>query len=181
MYERLFVRFAALDAVEPGTNTLLFVRLIRYRGETIILPDGTTLRAGDPAGELHFHSSTLTTFHSVGGHRASTTRLAVVALHRTRQALRHLARYVSEKEKYRSVQVFFGKTLLYRGALGLGFTVTELLPGREKTFLSLYLRWLLAVYHPKGWRRLADNSAALVPKGVWISRRQLLHHYQGDS
>ncbi len=180
-YERLFVRFAVLDAVEPEGDNLIFVRLIRYRGEPVTLPDGTTLKAGDWAGEIHFHSHTLANFHPEREYRGSTTKLAVVTLRRTRQSLRHLAQYVSGSEKYRPAQVFFGKTLLYRGAQGLGFTVTELPSGREKLFLLIYLRWLLVVYHPKGWGRLSDNSAALVPKGVWISRKQLLQEYLEDT
>lgn len=177
-YERLFVRLAALDAVEPDAGkTLVFLRLVRYQGEPIALPDGTTLRAGDPAGEIHFNSRTMIAFHSDGASGRTTAKLAVVALRRTRQAFRHLAHYVREAEKYRGVQVFFGKTLLYRGAEGFGFTVTELPPGREKLFLYLYLRWLLVLYHPQGWKRLAHHSEALVPKGVWISRAQLFQHH----
>ncbi|MDA8065191.1 MAG: hypothetical protein M0031_06780 [Thermaerobacter sp.] len=174
LYDRAFVFAARLRRVGRGPEALLVVRIVRHAGGPLTLPDGTRILPGTPVGELHYLSSHLRALHA---HHRPEAAVGMAVLHSTLTSLEQLALFVVTQPAYRDLPAFYADTLFHRGAERLGFQIVELPPSCRKSFLRHYLRWLLAVYHPQGFRRLRRHADALEPKTLWMSRRELLDRY----
>jgi peptidoglycan-N-acetylglucosamine deacetylase len=127
---------------------------------------------GVAAIDLHFQNETLIAISS-----ASDNRAPVKALRLVRSGFTDLARVIEFHPDYRDVQVISAMTLMNRGIEMLGFHVEDPEESKENRRLQAYMRFLMGMYHPLGFRRLRQGTKDLTLKLVWITREELLERY----
>lgn len=160
--------FERLNHVERigDVRSVLRIGRVTYRGLPATLKDGRTVNPGDVVGELHFRNPELA---ALG---------ALRALPIFERAMRELAVLIQEHPRYRDIDVFFGISVVFRGARRFGFEVKELDFTPWRRFVSgSYLRWVMTVYHPQGLERLHHRRDQLEPKGIFITREAILARY----
>lgn len=159
----------------PGAPRGLFqVSLHAYKGQAIILPDGTAIAPGDQILELHLVNWMLAA--------AQQSQKPLAVLRDLREDLAAIAQGFQEKTYPSTVRALYGVTILAAGASRLGFTLRSRplnLHGRLERF---FLKGLLALYNIDGLARLERGSARrdLRPQEVWMSVETLLTRYGGE-
>ncbi|QSO51062.1 polysaccharide deacetylase family protein [Alicyclobacillus curvatus] len=126
------------------------------------------VREGAPALDLHFRNETLITISSAADHRA-----LVRGLRQAKDGLRDIARILLYHPDYADIEVIAAPTLMNRGIEMLGFHVEDLPQTRENLLLQRYMRFLMGMYHPEGFRRLHEGTRELQIKLVWMTREEL--------
>lgn len=139
-----------------------------YQGISLTYHDGTVLRPGDTAMELHFNNAVLAPLGVEGRGGVRVRRLVF-------QSLPDLAQQVRQVDH--DVTMVYGVTLIHRGAQYFGFDTMALPDGFRSRILTFYLRFILALHHPEGWKRLRRHPTALVPRLVYMSKRELIQRY----
>ncbi len=122
--------------------------------------------------DLHFQNSTLIAISSAKDNRALVHGLRMV-----RAGLSDLARILEHHPRYQHVEVIAAHTLMNRGIEMLGFHVEELPQTRQTRSLQRYMRFLMGMYHPAGFRRLSEGTQSLTLKRVWMSREEVIQMY----
>lgn len=155
----------------PGApHDLVHIRLMRYRGRPMALPDGVTIARGAYVAEIHLHNPVLT---QIADHTATFDLLRLV-----QDDLHALARWVASDPDLAGVQAIFGVSLLSRATPRLGFTLRDRPITLHARLERFFLRGLLALYSPDGLARLAQgNGRASFPQEIWLSRKELLQRY----
>ncbi|MGH7931747.1 MAG: YkoP family protein [Candidatus Binataceae bacterium] len=149
---------------------VLSVRLGPYRGEPLVLPDGTVIDTGTPVGELHCNNKAVL--------RVVSGRLNPFAA--CREDLHAITSWIKRDQLGRQIQAFYGVTILSRGAVRLGFTIRAIPVTMRRRFERMFMTGLLLLYTPEGLERLSrGTTVSNYPQEIWISRRTLLRRY-GD-
>ncbi|OPZ73219.1 MAG: hypothetical protein BWY80_00980 [Firmicutes bacterium ADurb.Bin456] len=104
-------------------------------------------------------------------------RVALKALREVQRELPLLAGLLKNNPDYQDVKILFGLTLLHRGTERLGFTSIDMKPGIFRTLTGWYERWLLALYHPYGYKAIKTYRQKLAPKYLVMTRQELLSRY----
>jgi len=157
-----------------GKSSIWRIALRRYRGKEWHLPDGSVLRPGEQFLELHINNERLL---SLVDRSTSLERATLIALKEIRNGLADMARILMNDRRFCNIEVLLGITLLHRGAELIGFTVFDMKPGLFRTVTGWYEQWLLALFHPGGFKSLKAYREKLTPKYVVISRRELVRRY----
>jgi len=84
------------------------------------LADGTTLRRGDPYGELHLDNASVMALRQ---HGLSSVQLGLKFRHELRASLMMLARLSSDHERFAALVAFSAITIFHQGLARLGFEV----------------------------------------------------------
>lgn len=127
---------------------------------------------GAKAIDLHFQNATLL---AVSG--AHDNRALIRALRMTRHSFQDIARVMNHHPDYQDAEVVAAFTLMNRGIELLGFHVEELPDTLGKRWLQMYMRFLMGMYHPDGFRRLHEGRQELTLKLVWMTRKEVLDLY----
>lgn len=172
IWERIFCRLYHLQDVPSEGIKLLKIGVQPYRGKRIILQDNTEINPGDMVACLHLNSEQALLLHQPG---SSFLRTGVKFLRQAKWAWKGLREMVEREDIPSEVKAFYSVTLFYRGVLAHGMEVRET-SDWTRAWQSLYLRWLMVLYHPTGWQRLKTRKEVWVPKEIWISKQQLLSH-----
>jgi hypothetical protein len=162
-------------AAVPGSEYgLLGLHFTTYKGEPFALPDGVTVSAGDPVGEIHFTNGALV---AALGRRAGTDKFLAVAM--LRDGLQSLACWMNTPAFPGPVKALYGVSVLSRGAVRLGFTVRDRKPRFRNGLDRLFFDGLLVLYTAEGRDRLLlGRTATDQPREVWISAAELIRrHY----
>ncbi len=170
--EKFIRKLAGIKDLEEGHTSVWRTALRRYRGKDWNLPDGSVLRRGDRYLELHLNNERLL---SLADENTTRERMAIIALREARKDLPALARLLNSEKKYHSVKALIGITLLHRGTRRLGFTAYDLKPGLFSKITCRYERFLLALFHPGGFKSLRHYREELAPKYVVMTRQELMH------
>lgn len=171
-WEWLFGKLFRLYEVPGCEGSVIRFGFRRWRGPTAALRDGTVVRPGDWVAEVHIHSPrVLARWAEAGG---ETSRLISLLSVEMRMVLQRLAAELEAGRLAVPVSALYGKTLLHRAAGWLGFEVHDLPSDAGSRLLSLYERWLMALYHPGGRRRAARRERIKI---VWMSRRTLMSRF----
>ncbi len=172
--EWTFRKLGGIRELEEGKNSFYRMAPRRYRGKDWPMPDGSLLRRGDTYLELHVNNDRLLElFHG----NMSLERLALKALREVQKELPLLAGLLKNDPDYRDVKILFGLTLLHRGTERLGFTSIDMKPGVFCALTGWYERWLLALYHPYGFKAVKAYRQKPAPRYLVMTRRQLLDRY----
>lgn len=148
---------------------ILRVGLDRHRGEPFACSDGTTIREGEPVGELHFHNRRILSFPGQGP-------LAAVRLRRElKRSLEALASLVASDSRYQAVKAWRGKTWITKGVERFGFELQPIRRPLERYRLTVHFRALLWHYGRRSRRR------SITPVVLWITQGELLHRYRDRS
>jgi YkoP-like protein len=155
----------------PGApNGLLRVRLMRYKGQPITLPDGTRIERGAWIAELHFNNRRVSAVARGAGLWRLTRMIA--------EDMAALARWVAQPGEMARAEALTGVTLVGRAAPRLGFTLRERPVTLHARLERFFMQGLLAIYNPEGVRRLERGGTyATYPVEVWMSRGELLRRY----
>jgi hypothetical protein len=141
------------------------------------LQDNTAIVPGDIVVSLHLNSEQALLLHRPG---ASSIHTGIKLLRYLILVWEGLKEMVQRGDIPSEVKAFYGVTLFYRGVLIPGMEVRET-SAWTRAWQSLYLRWLMVLYHPAGWRRLKTRKGVWVPKEIWISKEQLLLYNKGKN
>lgn len=154
----------------PGSRGTFLVAYHPYRGEVVRLPDGTTVRPGDPIAEIHFWNRRIALRQ---GRDAGTVtwRLA----RDMRADLCALARAIRRGELAAGAVAVYGATPVAAAAARLGFTVRPLRSAWRRTALSAWQLAVRRVFRPRTVKRELHATTA----EVWLSRQRLFAMY-GD-
>ncbi len=143
--------------------------LIHYRGERVVLDDGTAIDPGDVVGELHLDNRRAVELHREG---KSGIRFRREVL----RSLPALAHDLVARPDCQAVKAVCGASLFWEGAARIGFE-NRPLPPFTRWWLTWWVRFLLARFHPAGRQRLAEGNRTEL-RQVWMSRRMLLERYE---
>lgn len=104
-------------------NTLLRVRLTRYKGAEVTLSDGTVIHKNDILLKIHLHNvKMINELNTIN----SDLKRAVYIYHTIKKALPRLAAYLQQHPRYREIKAIIGITSLYKGAERLGFDIVSI-------------------------------------------------------
>jgi hypothetical protein len=145
--------------------------VIWHRGPRLVLRDGTVINPGDPVGELHIDNKRAAGLHATGKGGIRLRREVF-------RMLPVLARELTTRPEYRGINAVFGASLFWDGAGRVGFE-NRPVPFFTRLWLGWWERFLMARYHPAGWRRLAEGPRREI-REVWMTRRALLERYGGE-
>jgi hypothetical protein len=171
LWERFTLWLWRVQPVPGSPHGLLQVSIHPYKGQPIVLPDGTSIATGDPIMELHFVNWLLSARKEGWQPFTLLTYLA--------EDLRAIADGYRNNAYPPAVRALFGVTLFAKAGPRLGFTLRPRplnLHGRLERF---FLKGLLALYSSEGLARLARGSAShdLHPQEIWMSIETLLARY----
>jgi len=170
LWERFTHSLWHLQAVPNAPHDLLKIRFTRCTGETITLPDGTQINKGDSIIELHFRNRA---FLEMEGQTSAWNYLQLII-----QNLRALAQWMEEPDFPGHPLAIYGKTLLYRGAPRLGFTLRQGPKSLHAYLERFFMIGLLVLYHRQGSARLHQGTTyQTYAQEAWISRKELLKRY----
>jgi hypothetical protein len=157
----------------PGAPfDLLRVQFTRFHGRAITLPDGTSVRSGDPIVEMHINNRVMA---DVAAQVSSWQLLSMLM-----GDLRSLARWSRSESFPADIRAFYGYTLLSRGASRLGFTLRSRPRSLRSWLDGFFMLGLLVLYSPMGQDRLLRGTTyGREPVEVWMSRSQLDLRYSG--
>lgn len=154
-------------------DDLLHGHIKTYRGPTLVLSDGTTLKRGDLVLNLHFNNELMVQMAKEAG---SPVHLAVRLVRSGTIFLPYLAKKLEEMP-FKEVKALHGISLMHRGTRPFGFEAFDLPNGLLKIVTQVYLRLFMAVLHPEGKERVQKREELLIPKRIVMSRQQFLSHY----
>ncbi len=149
------------------TRTSAFmIELHRYRGNPVVLDDGTQVRPGDRIVELHLAN------HTVSGDAKSRAWSPFQTLTTTTSDLVLVARLV-EHGSLGPVRALHAVSLIAPALGRVGFSVAPLPVTWHTRLLRFYMVGLLAVYHPRGWQGARRARDRAWPSEAWLSATTL--------
>ncbi|WP_404454295.1 YkoP family protein [Oceanobacillus kapialis] len=152
---------------ESESNTILRVRLTRYKGGPITLQDGTKILKNDLLLKIHLHNvRMLKELEGV----SSEVKRAVYIYHMVKRSLPSLAAYLSTHQKSSQIKGIIGITSLKTGASRLGF---ELAPIKSKYYVAYKKITLIPIQLVAGKKRLNQE-----PVYLFMSKQHLLGEYR---
>ena len=159
-----------------AVGPVLRVRVTRHRGRPLILGDGTSIRRGDPIGDIHLDNERMAALHE-GGRRS---RWAGLAFRRAFHAsLEALAEAVGNAPRYRGVTAFTATTIFHKGTDLMGFEIRPLSRRFAARLVAAYERSLISRFHPLG-RQRPGRFRFGEARQIWISREELIRRYAGE-
>jgi hypothetical protein len=167
-WEWLARRLWPVHEIPGAPYGLLCLRVTSYRGETVILPDRTTVAPGAILGELHCNNRAI---------------LELVSQHRNpfaacRGDLESLGNWIVQDPLARQIEALYGSTILTTAAQRLGFTVRQKPINARQRLEKFFFKGLLLLYNQEGLVRIQHGGTAdIYPADIWLSRRELLRLY----
>lgn len=153
---------------------LLKYTIRRYRGQPFRLADGSVVLPGELIAELHVDNAALVA--RLSG-EARSCRAAPWFL--LRDVAGDLSALAAPGRLDPGVKALHGVTLLAGAGPRLGFEKRGLPRTPWNDLVRFFMLGLLAIYSPKGRRRLARMRQDLYPAEVWMARGTLLARYRG--
>lgn len=161
---------ARLQRIRPvRSQAMLRYALMRYRGERVVLHDGTVVATGDPIIELHFDNHRLLELTKSGTSPWPLLRQA-------RSDLTALEKLLASGS-LGDIKALHGLTLFAPAGSRLGFEARPLPRTWRFALERFFMTGLVVLYHPAGWTAAA-HQAARWPGEVWMSRAILAHRYR---
>lgn len=162
-----------LRCVDASVGSVLRIEVERYRGERVILPDGTEVCPGDRIIELHFNNERLREVHS-GPHGSAA---AGIRLRREfKESLAELVCLIAGRPLFEKTVALRGETILKEIVMQLGFDMRSVPASVAARLKVFYARMLIAEYHPEGLGRLAGLEGREMVV-IWMSVAELNRRY----
>lgn len=162
-----------MQPVTPEPDCLLAYNRFVYRGPEVMLKDGTSVRGGDAALELHFRREALLPLMRDG----DPGRMALGLLQLGDRDFPLLVRALEQDPAFADVRAVHALTLFHRGITRYGF---EVMPVRERHLEWWFTTWhrlLMARDHASGRAHVRANREKLVTRHIWASREGLIRRY----
>ena len=171
-WERLAHSLWPMMAIPAAPYGAIQIRLLPYKGERVLLPDGSVVEKNATVCELHCSN--------IFALRMFESR-AITAIRACREDLHSLACWVKQSPAAKDLVAVYGRgTLLTVLALRLGFTARES-PNRIRRRIDrFFMIGLLLMYTDAGMHRLTQGTTlSRVPSEIWMTRDRLIDLY-GD-
>lgn len=146
--------------IPSSSMKYFYIDLMTYKGKALLLEDGTKIIKGDIVGELHVNNNNMPEV---------TFKTLKIFSKNIDQELTLLAQSLNE-QAFKSVQAFFGRTLLYPFVAKKGFQVMEIQSFGLRIFINIWDLILRKIYA----KNPVQNSKNRKSKEIWISRSVLL-------
>ncbi|MEI3607807.1 hypothetical protein SPD48_19155 [Pseudogracilibacillus sp. SE30717A] len=167
----LYFRFTRLHYVEKATgeNTIMRVRLTKYKGRNIVLSDGTRIYKNDILIKIHLHNVEL--LKQIQGYD-NELRRALMIYKTVKESLPFIVRHIQIHDHGNKIKGLIGITMLYKGCHKLGFETYSITNPFYKYFKKAAL---LPIY------LLSSSSMVIkeVPSPVYLfmSKDHLINQY----
>jgi len=167
-WERLAKSMWPIIEIPGARYGMLHLRTARYRGEPLVLPDGTKITEGSLLGELHCNNGVILQLVREDANPFAARRLD----------LRSLSKWIEQDSVGVQIEALRAGTILTTAASRLGFTVLEKPVTFRRRLEKFYFKGLLLLYNKEGLARiLRGNTGRSYPGEVWMSRRELIRQY----
>ncbi|WP_249872324.1 YkoP family protein [Oceanobacillus saliphilus] len=167
----IYYRFTRLEYIvnEKGNQTMVRVRLTKYKGRSITLADGTVINKNDTLLKIHLHNVQLVKqVHMF----ESELRRGLVIYKSVRDALPSIAKYIQLHENTDDIKGIIGITSLYKGCKRLGFETKPIHSNYYKFFKK-------AAFYPIDFIASATNSKnQKTPVYLFMPKDQLYRKYK---
>ncbi len=149
------------------TNTILRVRVTRYKGASFTLLDGTVITKNDLLLKVHLHNVRM--LKELDGVTSEMKR-AVYIYHMMKRSLPRLATYLSTHQNHEQIKGIIGITSLSSGVGKLGFETAPIKNSFYRTYKKITL---LPINYIAGKKRIGKD-----PVYLFMSKQHLLEVYQ---
>lgn len=151
-----------------GKQTIMRVRLTRYKGRRIIMGDGTVINKNDVLLKIHLHN--VKVLKQIQGYD-SDVRRAIIIFKSVQESLPALARYIQGNYNSDKIKGLIGITMLYKGCNKLGFE-THLIKNR---FYKIFKIAALLPIHLLSSKSL--NKEIPEPRYLFMTKEELYKRY----
>ncbi|WP_340083927.1 hypothetical protein MHB50_13635 [Siminovitchia sp. FSL H7-0308] len=152
-----------------GNQSILRVRLTKYKGRDIVLSDGTPIKKNDVLVKIHLHNSKLLQ-QMESCH--SEIRRALYIYQAVKESLPFVIRYIQTQKNHEQIKGLIGITMLYKGCKKLGLEPYPIIHPFYKHFKKFSL---LPIYFLSSAR--AFNKEIPSPMYLFMSRDTLMSRY----
>ncbi|WP_163538843.1 hypothetical protein [Gracilibacillus sp. YIM 98692] len=152
-----------------GEKTIMRVRLTKYKGERIILQDGTVIQKNDILLKIHLHNVRLLKKFEESD---SDVKKAYIIYYHVRESLPELVRFLQSEGYVDQVKGIIGITMLHKGCKKLGF---EVFPLRNKYYQWFKTLALIPIYFLSA--KTCKKNPPL-PMYLMMSKDRLMQKYQ---
>jgi hypothetical protein len=167
-WEHLAKRLWPVSEIPGARYRLLCLRIGRYEGETVVLPDGTTVDCGAVVAQLHCNNDAILQLVRERGNPFAACR----------EELANLTRWIECDDPGRHIVAVCGRTILTTAASRLGFTIANKPVTLRRRLERFFFKGLLLLYNQQGFSRIFQGStASIYPSDVWLSRAELIKRY----
>ncbi|MGG3161250.1 hypothetical protein ABEO87_05920 [Geobacillus stearothermophilus] len=161
-------RLEYVGGKENGCRSIFRVRLLRYKGETIRLSDGTTIAANDWLLKIHLHNVRL--LRELMQYRGDIQKGRYI-FEQVKASLPYVAHHLYHHEQSACIKGIIGVTMLNKGCERLGFDVIDI--------ADSFYRWLKMASH---WPMMTVAQHRLMPlvrppKYLLMSKEKLFSLY----
>ncbi|MFC3039338.1 hypothetical protein ACFOGI_03680 [Virgibacillus xinjiangensis] len=166
----IYYRFTRLQHIESagGEKTVIRARLTRYRGNPVILSDGTTIHKNDVMLKIHLHNVML--LRKMEGH--GEVRRAIQIYKSVQESLPYIVKYLQYRGYDEQVKGLIGITMLHRGCRKLGFDTHPLSNPCYKYFKKAALT---PIHFLSSTKSIQKNDS--FPMYLFMSKDQLFRKY----
>lgn len=166
LWEQIARRLWPTFAVPGSPFGVLKIRVSKYSGRPVDLPDSTHIGRGAMICQVHCDNEALLSF----------TRRNSDIYAAGRRELAAIANWVIHSEIH--IEAIYGVTLLGAAAARLGFHRRAMPNARRARADRLFMNGLLAIYSRDGIARLKrGGTLKALPQEIWMSRAELLRRY----
>jgi hypothetical protein len=170
--DKFYFSCSRLEYVNKEKKNIFRVRLLTYRGQNIVLSDGTRISENDFILKIHLHNCLLLTEMKDMKH---DVKRAFYVYDRVRTSLPDLADFIFRHERSGQIKGILGITILSRGVNRLGFEVQDIPNLYYRKYKQLYMKPMFILCHPNRERSWKQEN--MVPKFLLMSKEQLFQHY----
>ncbi|MBM2831311.1 MAG: putative rane protein [Dehalococcoidia bacterium] len=174
LLDRLLARLLRIKPLDE-TDSIMGTSIHHYRGQLRVLRDGTIIRSGAMICEIHILNGRLARL-ALESPQGEITPWELAAW-----GARDLTILAGMMKQASEVEALSGTTLLDSVVKRQGFAVMDMPSKLLREVVGFYLRGLMQAYHSRGARRTERKARSLVPKEIWMSRKELLARYGSGS
>lgn len=164
IFERLVVKLNHWEHIPGSSEKMLYIVPQVYRGDKIMLEDGTVIANGDTVAEIHVDNL------KVGDIKDDLKTIFRIWDNEFKQ----LARIAGDSGEFAQIKAYYGRTVLYPIIRRRGFTILEMNKGVRTAFIGIWENILRIVFKAGKAR---DKSVLKTPRECWISRTAVLKRY----
>ncbi|NLI60515.1 MAG: hypothetical protein GX375_03690 [Clostridiales bacterium] len=173
-WEKLFSRIENIKVVENSPYGLLRMSVHPFKGQSIVLKDGTKIDSGDYIIELHISNLRLAK-GEVGGIKVASD---IQLLPLFRQELNNLAELASQGKLDPRAKALWGVTMLGPGLRRLGFQLEAMKEGLGSRLIVMWMNFLKWVFSPSSSKAPSRNKPKRKGYQYWMSIEELINKYQ---
>lgn len=175
-YEKLFQKVMSLKSLDGDGGKIFHYRIIKYKGKSLALDNGESIKKGDFIAELHFDNKKLS---EIAFTSKNPLVVAVKTIREVEAALPALATTLSKETNKKPIKALYGITMINRGADKLGFVIHELPKGLFRYSTKIYLKCLMKVLTPSQVKTASKPSreATVEEPRIMVMSLQRLQRY----